>query len=366
MRHPSPRILAVLICAMLAFVAGAASAAPKLVDVPVNGSRQAETVAGYGLPSFFGPADYHHQVFRLGPLSPGRRYEATLTFDAGTNIGYGTAWVDGDPSGKEYWSFVGTGTGTGTREMKGYEAKYLFSVDAKSTAPYLYLVVSSNKPWKLGVSVTDRLSGANPNTQNAWGYYYVTDFDADKNAPFLLTRGTATAPVAEASASGYVDVAPGEAKKASSASGWTWMPNWLGGPDGFYVVYRLGPLAAGRRYEATLTFDAGTDIGYGISWMDGDPKNRDSTSFVGIGTGTGTREMKGKEAKYLFTVDAKSTSAYLYLVVRTNKPWNHAMGLSDRPSGVTPNSQDQWGYYYVTDFDADKNAPFLLTKDPAR
>ena len=180
MSHPSPRVLALLVCVALAIGGSAACAAPKHVEVPMNGSRQAETVAGYGLPSYFGPADYHYAVFRLGPLSPGRRYEATLTFDAGTNIGYGTSWVDGDPSGKEYASFVGTGTGTGTREMISKEAKYLFTVDAKSTAPFLYLVVSSNRPWKLGVSVTDRLSGANPSTQDKWGYYYVTDFDADR------------------------------------------------------------------------------------------------------------------------------------------------------------------------------------------
>ena len=100
--------------------------------------------------------------------------------------------------------------------------------------------------------------------------------------------------------------------------------------------------------------------------MDGDPKGKDSFSFMGIGTGTGTREMKEKEAKYLFTVDSKSTAAFLYLVVRSNKPWDNSMGLADRLSGVTRDSQDQWGYYYVTDFDFDKNAPFLLTKGPAR
>jgi hypothetical protein len=365
-RHSSSRFLSVLVVAALALGTGVVFAAPKHIEVPVNGFRQAETVFGYGLPSYFGPADYHYAVFRLGPLSPGRRYEATLTFDAGTDIGYGTVWVDGDPSGKEYGSFLGTGTGTGTREMKGKETKYLFTVDPKSTAPFLYLVVSSNKPWKVGVSITDRLTGVNPNTQDRWGYYYVDDLDADRYAPFLLTRGAAAVPVAEAAASGYIDVAPGQVKKAATTSGWTWMPNWLGGPDSFYVVYRLGPFTAGSRYEATLTFDAGTDIGYGISWLDGDPKNRDSLSFVGIGTGTGTREMKGAEAKYLFSVDPKSTAAFLYLVVRTNKPWDHAMGLADRLSGVTRDSQDKWGYYYVTDFDFSKNSPFLLTRGPAR
>jgi hypothetical protein len=118
----------------LSIACGAASAAPGYLEVPVNGSRLAETATGAGLPSFFGPSDYNHAVFRLGPFAPGKRYEVTLTFDAGTDIGYGMSWVDGDPWGRDYASFVGIGTGTGTREMKGKESKFLFTVDAKSTA----------------------------------------------------------------------------------------------------------------------------------------------------------------------------------------------------------------------------------------
>ena len=134
MRHPSPRFLAVLVCAVLAIACGAASAVPSYVEVPMNGTRQADTVTGFGLPSFFGSAAEYYAVFKLGPFAPGRRYEATLTFDAGTDIGYATAWVDGDPAGKDFASFVGIGTGTGTREMKGKEEKFLFTVDAKSTS----------------------------------------------------------------------------------------------------------------------------------------------------------------------------------------------------------------------------------------
>jgi hypothetical protein len=144
------------------------------------------------------------------------------------------------------------------------------------------------------------------------------------------------------------------------------MPNYLGGPEGHYVIFRLGPLAPARRYEATMTFDAGTDIGYGHSWIDGDPRGKDFASFVGIGTGTGTREMKGAEKKFLFTVDPKSTTAFVYVVLRSNKPFDLSMGLSDRLSGVTPNTQDRWGYTYVTDFDADRTAPFVMTRGPAR
>jgi len=365
-RRPSVPFLFVMVVIGLAVAGSSAFAAAGYVDVPVNGSRQADTATGAGLPSFFGPSDYNHAVFRLGPFAAGKRYELTLTFDAGTDIGYGMSWVDGDPWGKDFASFVGIGTGTGTREMKGKESKFLFSVDAKSTASFLYLVVSSNKPWKLTVGVSDRMTGKTRDSQDQWGYYYVTDFDVDRTSPFLLTRGQAAAPVAEAPSSGYVDVAPGQAKKTATASGWTWMPTYLGGPDQLYAVFRLGPLAAGKRYEATLTFDAGTDIGYGMSWLDGDPKGKDFASFLGIGTGTGTREMKGKESKFLFTVDAKSTASFLYLVVRTSKPWDLAMALSDRLSGVTKDTQDKWGYYYVSDFDVDRYSPFLLTRGPAQ
>ncbi len=366
--HPSPRFLAVLVCAVLAFAcaATAASAVPAYVVVPMNSTQPADTVVGYGLPSFFGSAADCYAVFRLGPLAPGRRYEATLTYDAGTDIGYASAWVDGDPAGKDFASFVGIGTGTGTRELTGKEDKFLFTVEAKSTAPFLYLVMRSNKPWKVSVGVTDRLSGVNRNSQDRWGYYYVTDFDFDKTSPFLLTRGAAAAPVADVPASGYADVVPGGEKRTSTAGGWTWMPTWLGGPDKLYTVFRLGPLAPGQRYEATLTYDAGTDIGYSMSWLDGDPKNGDSRSFVGIGSGTGTRALKGKADKFLFTADAKSTAAFLYLVVRSDKPWDITMALTDRLSGVNRNSQDTWGYYYVTDFDFDKTSPFLLTRGPAR
>ncbi len=352
--------------ALIVFCA-AAFAAPPYVDVPVNSSKQTSTVTGYGLPSFFGAATDYHAVFKFSPLAPGKRYEVTLTYDAGTDIGYGHSWIDGDPMGKDYASFVGIGTGTGTRELKGKEDKFLFTVDPKSTSSVLYLVVRSNKPWKLAATLTDRASGLTRNSQDKWGYYYVNDFDFDRTSPFLLKRSGAPAAAApQTAASGYVDVANGDTKNAATAAGFSWMPNYLGGPEGFYAIFRLGPLGPGKRYEATMTFDAGTDIGYGHSWVDGDPRGKDIASFVGIGTGTGTREMKGAEKKFLFTVDPKSTAAFLYVVLRSNKPFNLSFGLTDRLSGVTPNSQDKWGYYYVTDFDADRNAPFVLTRGPAR
>jgi hypothetical protein len=53
----------------------------------------------------------------------------------------------------------------------------------------------------------------------------------------------------------------------------------------------------------------------------------------------------------------------MYLLLRSNKAWELTVGLSDRLTpGLTTNSQDPWGYYFVTDFDLDRNSPFLLAR----
>jgi hypothetical protein len=59
-------------------------------------------------------------------------------------------------------------------------------VDGKSTSNALYVALRSNKPFTFRIAVTDGLSGANPNSQDKWGYYFVKDFDVDRNSPFLL------------------------------------------------------------------------------------------------------------------------------------------------------------------------------------
>jgi hypothetical protein len=164
------------------------------------------------------------------------------------------------------------------------------------------------------------------------------------------------------SAPPYVDLTVGSMKPTQTAAGYTWMPTYLGGPDQLYAVIRMGPLSAGKSYAASLIFDAGTEIGYALAWMDGDPANRESYSFVGTGTGTGSRELKGKRETFLFAVDAKSTSNVLYLLIRSNKPWNFSVELANRPGGLSRDSQDQWGYYYVTDFTFNNAPPFLLTR----
>ncbi len=338
-----------------------AFAAPPYIELGVGSTKQAHTAAGYSwMPTYLGGPDQLYSIMRLGPLSAGKSYAVSLIFDAGTDIGYAISWMDGDPAVRDSFSLVGIGTGTGTREMKGKRATYLFTIDAKSTSNTMYLLVRSNRPWDFSAELVNRPAGLSRDSQDAWGYYYVSDFDFDRTSPFLLTKGSPS-PAAAPAASGYIEVAPGSEKKTVTAA-YLSMPNFFGGPDQLYAVYKLAPLAAGRKYEVTLTFDAGTDIGYAMAWVDGEPLGKDYASFLGTGTGTGTREMKGKKEKYRFTIDAKSTKTALYLIVRSNKPFEHSIGITDRLTGVSPSSQDAWGYYYVSDFDESRYSPFLLTR----
>jgi hypothetical protein len=75
-----------------------------------------------------------------------------------------------------------------------------------------------------------------------------------------------------------VEVQPGPAKNTVTQGGYSWMPSPFGGPDGHYAILHLKPLAAGKRYELSLTFNAGTDIGYSTAWVDGDSRHSSSRS----------------------------------------------------------------------------------------
>jgi len=175
--------LAIICCATIT------SAETGFVDVPVNSVKQTTTITGLGLRPSYGPPEHFYTVFRIFPLVPGKRYEATLTFDAGTDMGYAHNWQDGDTASRDSVSFVGIGTGSGSREMKNKEERFLFTVDSQSTSNVLYVIVRSHKSWNIRFSVTDRLSGVTRDSQDRWGYYYVTDFDFNKTSPFLLKRG---------------------------------------------------------------------------------------------------------------------------------------------------------------------------------
>ena len=165
-----------------------------------------------------------------------------------------------------------------------------------------------------------------------------------------------------AAQSGFVDVPVNTEKTVTTAQGLTGLPSSLGSAEDYRAVLRIAPLRPGMKYEATLTYNAGTDIGYSHAWVDGNPFEKDWASFVGIGTGTGTRELRDKQEKFIFSINPQSTSSTLYLALRSNKPFTFRFGVNDRLSGATPNSQDRWGYYFVRDFNADRISPFLLKR----
>ena len=177
-----------LLCMLFLFVSVVSvRAADPLIDLPLGSERAVTTAKVAGLPSMFGGNDYFYSVFRLGKLVAGQRYEATLTYTSGTDIGYGHTWVDGNPFGKDFIHFVGIGSGTGTGPKREAQQKFLFTVHPQSASSVMYLVFRTHKPMPVKFAL-QRPSGVNNQSKDKHGYYYVTDFDADKNAPFLLKR----------------------------------------------------------------------------------------------------------------------------------------------------------------------------------
>ncbi len=349
--------LCVVLCA------ATAAAQSGFVDVPVNSERSATTARGLtGLPASLGTADDYMVVLRIAPLRPGIRYEATMTYDEGTDIGFGHAWVDGNPYSPDWASFVGIGTGTGTQDRRDKQEKFLFTIDRQSTANTLYLSLRSSKPFTFRFGVSSRLSGVTANSQDRSGYYYVNDFDASRTAPFLLKRGQVAVTPPPAPQGAWVEVPVNTEKSVTTALGVTGLPTSLGSAEQHMVILRIAPLRPGVRYEATLTYDEGADIGYSHAWVDGNPFKPDWASFVGIGSGTGTQQRTDKQQKFLFSVDPRSTSNALFLSMRSSKPFTFRFGVSDRLTGVTRNSQDRGGFYFVDDFDASRTSPFLLKR----
>ncbi|MGE0156535.1 MAG: hypothetical protein AB7T17_05865 [Geobacter sp.] len=336
--------------------------AAEVVEVPLNATASVTTGAHpAGLPSFFGPSDYSYAIFRFTGLTPGQRYEATISYESGTDIGYGHSWVDGTPFGTDYRSFTGIGTGTGSGPRRESQQKFLFTIDPASSCGELYLVLKSSRPMALRVSL-QRPSGVTKDSQDRYGYYYVTDFDLDRSAPFLLKRCTANAGTPSSSlSSGFVEVPVNGNASVTTGLRPAGLPNFFGPGDYFYTLFKLVGLVPGQRYEVTFSFDFGANIGYGHSWGDGSPLSSSYRHFTGIGTGTGSGPRREDQKKFLFTVDPHSSSNALYIVFSSNRPMALRASLQ-RPSGVSKDSQDRYGYYYVTDFDADRTSPFLLQR----
>ena len=358
MRSASVGLIGLLIACCLTTASWASGA----VELPVGGVKAVSTgQRPAGLPNFFGPGDDSYTIFKLTGLAPGQRYEVTISFESGTDIGYGHAWVDGNPFDKDYWSFTGIGSGTGTGPKREGQQKFLFTVDPKSSCDLLYLVFRSKRSMPLRVSL-QRPSGVTRDSQDRYGYYYVTDFDLDRSAPFLLKRCSAEpAKPASTLPTGVVEVPVNGSAAVTTGLRPASLPNFFGPGDYFYTLFKLVGLVPGQRYELTYGFEYGSDIGYGHSWGDGNPFSRDYRHFTGVGTGTGRGPKREDQKKFLFSVAPHSSSSALYIIFSSNRPMPLRVSLQ-RASGVNKDSQDRYGYYYVTDFDADRTAPFLLTR----
>lgn len=336
--------------------------AAQSTDLRPGGEIALATRPGLHLASGYGSVSDPCAVVKLAPLQAGRRYQVTLTYEAGTDIGYSHAWVDGDPFGNQSRSFVGIGSGTGSRPLPGKQEVFLFTVDPASTSQTLTLAFRTSKPWNARLRLGDA-SGLTPDAKDRWGYTYVTDFDKERRSPFKLTQGPAAPPPPTASTSGpWKEVPVGGSATATTTPNQPNLATAFGGATDPRTVYRLGPLTPGQRYSVGLVYDGGSDVGFSHSWVDGNPYGRDWHSFVGIGSGTGRMVQPGKTDVLQFTVAPGSTSRFLFLVLRTGSPMPVKVHLQTGDMGLTPQSKDRWGYYYVTDFDKDRNAPFLLKR----
>lgn len=164
----------------------------QFLDIHINSEKSVTTSLGLiGLSESFGSPDEYKIILRISQLKPGQRYEATITYDAGpeNSIHYSHGWVDGNPYANNWHSFIAIATGTGDREAKkGKQDTFIFTIDPKSTSNTLYIPLRSNKPFSFRFSITDSLTGVNPNSLDRWGETYVKDFDEIKAAPFILQR----------------------------------------------------------------------------------------------------------------------------------------------------------------------------------
>lgn len=355
------RMVMVGVLCWLSVLVGGQNADAAFVDLPVGGQQSVVTAPVAGLPSSFGGSDQYYTVVRCRGLIAGQRYELSFSFESGTDIGYAHAWVDGNPFAPDFRSFTGIGTGTGTGTRRESTQTFLFTVAPQSNCDQLYLVFRSSRPMTLRFSL-HRPSGVTRDSRDRWGYYYVTDFDVDRTAPFLLTRCQKSAPPKQVPMpGGFVPVPVHGSATVTTAPHPAGLPGMFGPRDYYYTLFKLTGLVPGQRYEATLGYESGTNIGYGHTWVDGNPLGSNYQHFTGIGTGTGSGPHRQSQQKFLFTVAPASSSRDLYVVFSSNRPLPVSFALT-LPSGVTRDSQDRWGYYYVTDFDADRTAPFLLRR----
>jgi hypothetical protein len=168
------------------------AAQPKdAVKVLKLGDRAEYTTApGLKLPSAFGDPAQNFLVVRITGLKKAVKYQAAFSWEGNTGINYGMTWVDGNPFVKDWRNLGGIGSGTGTGEelRPGYDTYQLFTTDPKSKKSVIYLVIRSDKPWTISLSVSPAAAGISRETKNSYGYYAVDDWTNGDTVTFELTR----------------------------------------------------------------------------------------------------------------------------------------------------------------------------------
>ena len=178
-----------LFCLVLVVVFITAEPMPGFYQAQLNKTVTITTVKGLPLPSSFGGPDYYYAVVQVQGLKPGMKYMVTLIYEGGTGIDYGFCWVNGNPLTKDWYSFVGIGSGTGTGKlMPGYTIYHVFAVDPKSTSDTIYFTVRSNKPWSIQCTINPAKPEITRNTQNSYGYYCVDDLTNEEKIFYLLDK----------------------------------------------------------------------------------------------------------------------------------------------------------------------------------
>ncbi|MBN1409993.1 MAG: hypothetical protein JW969_04060 [Spirochaetales bacterium] len=147
------------------------------------------TVSGIKLPAAFGKKDEYYAVIKITGLKKGNRYQATFNWEGGTDIYFGMTLIDGNPFSKNWRSLGSVGSSTGKGDpLPGYEAYHLFATSPKSRKSAVYLVIRSDNPWTINLSVAPAKPEVNQQTKNSYGFFAVEDWTNNGTVAFELTR----------------------------------------------------------------------------------------------------------------------------------------------------------------------------------
>lgn len=184
-----------------------------------------------------------------------------------------------------------------------------------------------------------------------------------KRFVFLLVLSAGIAGLYAQSVEPMYKVPVGTRATISTAQGIK-LPSSFGNPSEYFAVVQVTDLKPGTKYMATITFEGGTGIYYGMVWVNGNPYIPDWNHFVGIGSGTGSgRLMPGYYIYHIFATDPKSVKDRIYFVVRSDKPWTLDFVVTPAKPGVDRNTKNMYDYYCVDDLTNGDTVSYLLTKD---